>query len=300
MLDCIAGNALTVQALQAALHAGRLSHSVLLYGEKGTGTGFAARCLAADYLYPNSPMEANKVMTGQSEECIEVAGEGASGEIRIDSIRQIRKEIFSTALTAAGRVVIVYDTQNFNGFSANALLKVLEEPPEGVLFILTASNAAAVLPTIRSRCVSFSFGAVSMEECASYLRKHRPTGRGQEFLSQVFGGKIGTALECIDDPQRKGIFDDALRLAQCAEKGNAYDAMLLLNRWEKDKPAAKQLLEDVQAVSAACMRGIPVQGLSASKAAPIGKLCQQVRQQLMANANAKLVFCYLAAQLANL
>ena len=52
MLDRLAGNAELKQDLQAALRAGRLSHSVLLCGEAGCGAGFAARCLAADRLYP--------------------------------------------------------------------------------------------------------------------------------------------------------------------------------------------------------------------------------------------------------
>ena len=48
-----------------------------------------------------------------------------------------------------------------NEESANALLKVMEEPPEGVLFLLTADSLAGVLPTIRSRCVSFAIAPVS-------------------------------------------------------------------------------------------------------------------------------------------
>ena len=58
MLDRLAGNAELKQDLQAALRAGRLSHSVLLCGEAGCGAGFAARCLAADRLYPQGGPQA--------------------------------------------------------------------------------------------------------------------------------------------------------------------------------------------------------------------------------------------------
>lgn len=60
-----------------------------------------------------------------------------------------------------GRAVIFYGAQKMNASSANALLKVLEEPPEGVLFVLTATSAAAVLPTIRSRCAIYPIAPVT-------------------------------------------------------------------------------------------------------------------------------------------
>ena len=63
-----------------------------------------------------------------------------------------------------------------NGASANALLKVLEEPPEGVLFILTAPSEANVMATIRSRCAPIPLAPVAEEVCAAYLKKHFPKG----------------------------------------------------------------------------------------------------------------------------
>lgn len=53
-------------------------------------------------------------------------------------------------------MLFIYGAQNLNGASANAMLKIMEEPPEGVMFLLTASSAAAVLPTIRSRCAAYT------------------------------------------------------------------------------------------------------------------------------------------------
>ena len=127
MLDRLAGNEAMKQHLQAALAGGKLAHSLLLCGEKGCGAGFAARCLAADYLYPQGGPAAEAVLAGQAPECLEVRGEGASGQIRIERIRQVREEVFHSALSAQGRVVLLYGAQNLNSASANALLKVLED-----------------------------------------------------------------------------------------------------------------------------------------------------------------------------
>lgn len=299
MLNRVTGNRPSIQGIKAALAAGRLSHSILLAGEKGTGTGFAARCLAADYLWPHGGAGARLVMESRAEDCIEVRGEGASGDIRIDRIRQVRQQIFSTALQGPGRVVILYGAQSLNPSSANALLKVLEEPPEGVLFILTATSAAAVLPTIRSRCVCFAMAPVSEEDCVAYLRQARPNCTEAKFLARAMGGRIGSALACADDEGRRAILQDAVQSASLAAAGDVYGLQMLLAKREKDKPALRQLLEDIRAVCAAGMGTDPlVPALSPARSAAIIGLAGTAASQLAANAPAKLVLTCFAAQAA--
>ena len=188
MLDRMEGNAELKSSVQLMLAARRLTHSVLLVGEEGLGAGFAARCIAADYLYPagGAPAEAllrgeccravgkpgdrdsGHVETGIVREAISVAGMGAGGKYLVSQVKAMRSEIFNTSLSAEGRAVLLYHVEKMNEESANALLKVMEEPPEGVLFLLTADSLAGVLPTIRSRCVSFAVAPVSPEQCARY------------------------------------------------------------------------------------------------------------------------------------
>ena len=157
MLERIAGNRELKQDLKTALGSGRIAHSILLVGEPGCGAGFAARCLAADYLYPNGGPHAEAVLRGQDTESIVCVGGGFRPD-QGGSIRDARQNIQKSALSsdAEGRVLFIYGAQNLNGASANAMLKIMEEPPEGVMFLLTASSAAAVLPTIRSRCAAYT------------------------------------------------------------------------------------------------------------------------------------------------
>ena len=169
MLGRIRGNEAFKDSVQAALQAGRLSNSVLLCAEEGCGAGFAARCLAADFLFPEGGDAAEAVLAGRSSECIEVRGQGQRGEILVGQARQVRSLVYETALSATGRVVIFYGAHHMNPSAANALLKVLEEPPAGVLFILTAPSAAAVLATIRSRCGLFLLCPVTTAQCEAYL-----------------------------------------------------------------------------------------------------------------------------------
>ena len=164
MLDRMEGNAELKSSVQLMLAARRLTHSVLLVGEEGLGAGFAARCIAADYLYPagGAPAEAllrgeccravgkpgdrdsGHVETGIVREAISVAGMGAGGKYLVSQVKAMRSEIFNTSLSAEGRAVLLYHVEKMNEESANALLKVMEEPPEGVLFL-----AGAVRPLLR-------------------------------------------------------------------------------------------------------------------------------------------------------
>ncbi len=153
MLDRMEGNAELKNSVQLMLAARRLTHSVLLVGEEGLGAGFAARCIAADYLYPagGAPAEAllrgeccravgkpgdrdsGHVGTGIVREAISVAGMGAGGKYLVSQVKAMRSEIFNTSLSAEGRAVLLYHVEKMNEESANALLKVMEEPPEGAV-----------------------------------------------------------------------------------------------------------------------------------------------------------------------
>ena len=194
-LDSLLGNETLKESLSAALAAGRLSHSILLCGEAGTGAGFAARCLAADYLYPNGGASAAQVLAGQSPEYLLLAGEGVSGDIRVDRVREVRREIFNTALSAGGRAVHIKGADKLNGASANALLKVLEEPPEGVLFILTAPSEANVMATIRSREISACLVLQAQSQLKALYKDNCDTIIGNCDSSVFLGGKEPTTLK---------------------------------------------------------------------------------------------------------
>ena len=165
MIDRLEGNSELKTSVRLMLGGRRMTHSVLLVGEEGLGTGFAARCVAADYLYPNggAPAEAllrgeccravakagkrdsGQIETGIVREAISVTGMGSGGRYLVGQVTAMRSEIFNTSLSAEGRAVLLYHVERMNEESANALLKVMEEPPEGVLFLLTADSLAGVL-----------------------------------------------------------------------------------------------------------------------------------------------------------
>ena len=318
MLDRMEGNAELKTSVRQMLASRRLTHSVLLVGEDGLGAGFAARCIAADYLYPagGAPAEAllrgeccravakagkrdsGQVETGIVREAISVSGMGSGGRYLVGQVTAMRSEIFNTSLSADGRAVLLYHVERMNEESANALLKVMEEPPEGVLFLLTADSLASVLPTIRSRCVSFAVAPVSPEQCARYCVAQGVDKKTAALYSELFDGHIGTVLAAARDEARTAQVEKALQLAKAATAHDSYAAAVLLAAFEKDKAGAAALLADFRAVAAAGLRGsphAPVQGADAQRAL---RLAEAAIQRLGAQVNPKIVLSVFAAKLA--
>ena len=316
MLERIAGNEELKSSIRRMLEGRRLTHSVLLVGEAGLGAGFAARCVAADYLYPQggAPAEAllrgeccravakagkrdsGQIETGIVREAISVTGMGSGGRYLVGQVTAMRSEIFNTSLSAEGRAVLLYHVERMNEESANALLKVMEEPPEGVLFLLTADSLAGVLPTIRSRCISFAVAPVSPEDCARYCTAQGVGAKDAALYSALFDGHIGTVLAAARDEARREQVDRALALAKAAAARDSYAAAVLLAAYEKDKAGASALLADFRAVAAAGLRDSPhspVEGETARKALGAADVAMQ---QIGAQVNPKIVLSVLAAK----
>ena len=134
MIDRLEGNSELKTSVRLMLGGRRMTHSVLLVGEEGLGTGFAARCVAADYLYPNggAPAEAllrgeccravakagkrdsGQIETGIVREAISVTGMGSGGRYLVGQVTAMRSEIFNTSLSAEGRAVLLYHVERMN------------------------------------------------------------------------------------------------------------------------------------------------------------------------------------------
>ena len=317
MLDRMEGNAELKASVRQMLASRRLTHSVLLVGEAGLGAGFAARCIAADYLYPagGAPAEAmlrgeccravakagkrdsGQIETGIVREAISVTGMGSGGKYLVGQVTAMRSEIFNTSLSAEGRAVLLYHVERMNEESANALLKVMEEPPEGVLFLLTADSLASVLPTIRSRCVSFAVAPVSPAQCARYCAAQGVEKKDAALYSELFDGHIGTVLAVAQDEARRAQVDRALALAKAAANRDSYAAGVLLSAYEKDKAGAIALLTDFRAVAASGLQGSPHSPLQGEAAQKALSLADTAIQHLTAQVNPKITLAVLAARM---
>lgn len=142
---------------------GRVPHAVLLEGPPGSGTDAlgdvlakAAVCSGAGERPCGSCPECVRAAAGSHPDILTLDGDADPRAFPVDAVRKIRSDAYVVPCEAARKVYVLRGVHNMSEVSQNALLKVLEEPPENVLFILTAVSAAALLPTIRSRVQVFS------------------------------------------------------------------------------------------------------------------------------------------------
>lgn len=307
-LDQLLGNTEFKQSIQAALQSGRLPHAVLLSAPDGSGRGFAARCLAADYLYPAGGQGAHAVMLNQSSEVLLVQGEGKSGQIPVDSVRAMRQNIYHSSLSAAGRVVWIRDANRMAAPAFNALLKVLEEPPAGALFILTTPSSSAIPLTIQSRCAHYPLTPVPLQQCEQALRATLPQGKDPRLpalLANLYGGRLGLGLKALQNDDRMQVLQDALQFAQYAAEPNRYRMLRILAAYEGradgDREKREALLDDTTNILEFCLLGLSAAGIPPIQAASAAKLLpplSQARLALRSNVAPKLTFAALAVHMA--
>lgn len=168
-------------ALSLAFSGGRAPHAVLLEGEPGSGAdrlasvlARAAVCLSEGDKPCGVCTGCRKAEAGSHPDIFTVDGTADPRAYPVDVIRKIRSDAYVRPNEAPNKVFVLYGVQNMSEISQNALLKVLEEPPKNVLFLLTTTSAAALLPTIRSRVQIYSVsggGAADDWELAEKLAR---------------------------------------------------------------------------------------------------------------------------------
>ncbi len=114
--------------------------------------------------------------------------------VKVDQIRHVIHEIYYKPVEGRERVYIFSDA-DFMKEAANSLLKILEEPPEFATLFLLTDNPAALLPTIRSRCMHLRLAPVAAVEVEQYLAEVRPEWKPREraLVARVCGGGLGRA-----------------------------------------------------------------------------------------------------------
>ena len=225
MFEGFLGNEELKSNVERLLDSGSLPHAVTICGKKGCGAGYFAKLLAAAYLGDRNGL----VERGVHPDFLELSGEGPSGEIRIESVREDLYEISMASVMADGRrVIYIRHAGDLNESSANALLKAMEEPGPGVLFLLTAEEPGELMETIRSRTAIYRVLPLEEEICAAEIRKRVPSCGKEDAgkLSRVFGGRLGSALDVLQDRQASESFRSAENFCLSARKGKRYEAMV--------------------------------------------------------------------------
>ncbi|OYD54422.1 DNA polymerase III subunit delta' [Thauera propionica] len=137
------------------------------------------------HVVPAADAAAEAGETEGGEGAAKEGGKAKSEQIVIEQIRDLQASLSVTGHHGARRVVVLDPAEAMNVFTANALLKLLEEPPAGCVFLLVSSAPRRLLPTIRSRCQQWPFSRPDVQSLAHWKARAEP---GTEALLAIAGG----------------------------------------------------------------------------------------------------------------
>ena len=243
LLNSFTGNRNIKESLLGALASGRLSHGLLLCGEKGMGVNQFAWLLAADII---GTEDVQSLKDGKNPQVQSVRGEGASGMIRVDRIRQLNENVSYYSISGEKRVVIIHNCENFNANSANALLKNLEEPKNDTTYILTTNNPRAIMATIRSRCGVYTLSAPSKEEVVAYFVRKKADMTAVNSLMDIYGENIGKIENALNSEKRYTILQNAVAVFNMIRAKDTYGIAKSCYVYIKAKDDFRLFLDDLR------------------------------------------------------
>ncbi len=173
--DDVSGQLAVTQTLKTQIISGRLSHAYLFTGSRGTGKTSCAKILAkaVNCLHPDNGNPCNcceACRAIDSGSCMDVLEIDAASNNGVDNVRDLRDDAIYTPSQVKMRVYIIDEVHMLSISAFNALLKIIEEPPEHLLFILATTELHKVPATILSRCQRFAFRRISQEDIAARLQ----------------------------------------------------------------------------------------------------------------------------------
>ena len=210
--------------LQRQVAEGHTSHAYLFTGTRGTGKTTCAKILAkavnCEHPVDGNPCnECPSCLGIENGSFLDVLELDAASNNGVDQVRALRDEAIYSPANVKKRVYIVDEVHMLTTQAFNALLKILEEPPEHLMFILATTELQKVPATILSRCQRFSFKRIHPADIAERLRYVAQRERidltpdGAELLSRLADGALRDGLSLLD---------------QCSAAGGAVDGKAVL------------------------------------------------------------------------
>ena len=207
--DEVIGQQHITETLKNQVRSGRLSHAYLFIGTRGTGKTTCARILARAVNCEN-PVGGNPcgvcpacrgILEGSVLDVVEL---DAASNNSVDNVRALREEAVFSPAAVKKRVYIIDEVHMLSTSAFNALLKILEEPPEHLMFILATTELQKVPATILSRCQRHSFKRIEAPTIAAYLETIAQregftlTKDAAELIARLAEGGVRDALSLLD------------------------------------------------------------------------------------------------------
>ena len=245
----IIGQTRIIRLLRRALAQDLLPHAFLFTGVEGVGKKFTALTLAK---VVNCLDSASGDCCDQCLSCRKAASENhpdidlierEGPFIKIEQIRALKRRLRFKPLEGRYRVTVINNSQHLKVEAANALLKVLEEPPADNLIILTAIETTALLPTIVSRCLHLPLQPLAAVEISAHLGKiHSVSPERAAVIARLSGGSLSRAMALLDEKKlgrRNLILEAVAEIHKC----RITELLAAISRWKGDNLDLQQDLE---------------------------------------------------------
>lgn len=199
---------------------GSLSHAYLMHGPQGVGKRMFAGELAAALLKNDSIALGNNpdfilLQPGVSKET------GKPTEIPVESVRAMKSWAYQRPLYGARKVVLIDDAERMSDAAANTVLKVLEEPPAYLTFLLVSSRSEQLLETIASRCQDVAFSTLEEAEMKTVLASLAMDADDKKLVAAVAAGRPGAALQLVQEKKLHAVAKAIAGLENILASGTA-------------------------------------------------------------------------------
>ncbi len=195
--------------LKNAINTDRIGHAYLLTGPRGVGKTTTARILAKALNCEKGPTSTpcqqcdscRSITTGNHMDVREIDGASNRG---IDQIRDLREKARYATASGKYKIYIIDEVHMLTNEAFNALLRILEEPPDSVVFIFATTQPRKVPDTILSRCQRFDFRRIPVSDMSEYLKKEAASegitldNTALSMVCRASGGSLRDALSLMD------------------------------------------------------------------------------------------------------
>jgi DNA polymerase-3 subunit delta' len=313
--DAIIDQERSVRVLTSLLNSGSIPHSLLFTGIEGIGKRTAATAFAMACNCTGRTSEGRAGACGECNACRKIATDqhpdvlrlSPSGlQIKIDQVRNLCQALSMKPYEARVRVAILAEAQRLNPAAGNALLKMLEEPPDRTVLILTAPQTADLLPTIVSRCRHIRFKPLARQHLAGLLTAaHGFSPEAALTTAALANGSLTRALairrrgwierrnwimsELSEVDRRSTTALLALAEKTSRPKEDVPELLDLLATWARDVTVARYCPEriihqDLKGQIVAAAHRMPPKVLAEAE-----RTIEEARRRIRANANPRLV-----------